>query len=634
MPLNRLVMGFAGLLPILVASAGAQRPASVLPAVPAVHGNLTIQVAYPAAGSAIDAGDSTFLFGTVGDSAAKFTIAGQSVAVAPNGAWLAWIAIPRDSSFVLALVAKRGADSSTASLPLSRAGWVRESGAWVDPKSLAPNGEVWAPQGEPLALSVRAAPGSLVHLLLPNGAVLRFAADSTAAPVSEGLRNFDRDERNLVRTIHGDRFVATLGTALNPNGGLEPSSEGDRLSRPPMLVIALGRDTTRIPWPLTVSRSADAPVAVLLDDDPRRLGGTDRITIGRAYPTGTYTWFLPQGTRTRADMRIGDQVRLRLSRDAIAWVSSADVHRAPATDDPRPAIMGSPTLTAESGITRLRVPLTRPVPMSVDESERGLIITLYDAVSNANWTRYGADQRFVRLITWKQEAQDRITISVAFDRPLWGWRVRVEGTDLVYEFRAPPMIDPAHPLAGRRIVIDPGHPPGGACGPTGLCEPEANLAVGRAVRDRLIDLGATVIMTRDGPDEVELWPRVALADSVDAQLLVSIHNNALPDGVNPFTNNGTSTFFNHPQSLPLARAVQDRLVANLGVRDLGVARGDLALVRPTWYPAILSEGLFMMLPDQESALRTADGLQRYASGIVEGITTFLQRSARAEILPP
>jgi N-acetylmuramoyl-L-alanine amidase len=150
----------------------------------------------------------------------------------------------------------------------------------------------------------------------------------------------------------------------------------------------------------------------------------------------------------------------------------------------------------------------------------------------------------------------------------------------------------------------------------------------------LIGLGATVIMTRDGPDDLELWPRVALADSVDAELLVSIHNNALPDGVNPFTNNGTSTFFNHPQSVPLARAVQDRLVANLGVRDLGVARGDLALVRPTWYPAILTEGLFMMLPDQESALRTAEGLQRYASGIVDGITTFLQRSARAEILPP
>jgi N-acetylmuramoyl-L-alanine amidase len=135
-------------------------------------------------------------------------------------------------------------------------------------------------------------------------------------------------------------------------------------------------------------------------------------------------------------------------------------------------------------------------------------------------------------------------------------------------------------------------------------------------------------------ENVGLWPRVALADSLDAELLVSIHNNALPDGVNPFTNNGTSTFFNHRHSLPLARAVQERLIANLGLRDLGVARGDLALVRPTWYPAILAEGLFMMIPDQESALRTVEGRQRYATGVTEGITAFLQRAARPDYTAP
>jgi N-acetylmuramoyl-L-alanine amidase len=591
-------------------------------------------VAYPASGAAIDAGDSTFLFGTVGDGDARLTVAGQPVPVAANGAWVAWIAIPHDSSFVVPLVAHRGRDSVSTSLPLARARWVRESGAWVDHNSLAPNGEVWMPQGEPLALSVRAAPGSAVQLLLPSGGALRFSADSMPDPAPEALRNFDRDERNLAGAIRGDRFVATLHGDLNPNGGLEPVLGGDQISRPPMLVIALAGDTTRIPWPLSVSRSADAPVAVVLDDDPRRLGGTARITIGRAYPGGTYTWFLPQGTRTHADMRIGDQVRLRLSLDAVAWVPAADVHRAPASDDPRPAIVGSPTLTPDGGSTRLRIPLSRPVPMSVDETDGGLIITLYNAVSNANWTRYGADQKFVRQLAWAQETQDRVRISLGFERPLWGWRAQVDGTDLVYEFRAPPQIDAVHPLAGRRIVIDPGHPPGGACGPTGLCEAEANLAVALVLRDQLVAGGATVIMTRQGTESLGLWPRVALADSVNAELLVSIHNNALPDGVNPFTNNGTSTFFNHLTSLPFARAVQERMVANLGLRDLGVVRGDLALVRPTWYPAILTEGFFMMFPDQESALRTIAGRQRYASAITKGITAFLQHAARPAPPPP
>jgi N-acetylmuramoyl-L-alanine amidase len=115
-----------------------------------------------------------------------------------------------------------------------------------------------------------------------------------------------------------------------------------------------------------------------------------------------------------------------------------------------------------------------------------------------------------------------------------------------------------------------------------------------------------------------------LADSVNAELLVSIHNNALPDGVNPYTNNGSSVFYNHPGSAPLAQAVQRALVRRLGVRDLGVGRGDLALVRPTWMPAILTEGLFMMIPEQEAALRSTEGQAAYALAVFEGIETFLR----------
>ena len=93
---------------------------------------------------------------------------------------------------------------------------------------------------------------------------------------------------------------------------------------------------------------------------------------------------------------------------------------------------------------------------------------------------------------------------------------------------------------------------------------------------------------------MDLWPRVQLAEQAGAELLVSIHNNALPDGVNPFTNNGTSVYYNQPRSLPLARAIQAALVRRLGLRDLGFGRGDLALVRGTWMPSVLTEGLFMI----------------------------------------
>ena len=130
---------------------------------------------------------------------------------------------------------------------------------------------------------------------------------------------------------------------------------------------------------------------------------------------------------------------------------------------------------------------------------------------------------------------------------------------------------------------------------------------------------------------LDLGPRITLAESSEADVLVSIHNNALPDGVNPFTNNGTSVFYNHAASLPLARAVQRGLVRQLGLRDLGVARGDLALVRPTWQPSILTEGLYMIVPEQEAALRSSEGQQRYAQGVLDGLRTWFLEIARQEM---
>jgi N-acetylmuramoyl-L-alanine amidase len=97
--------------------------------------------------------------------------------------------------------------------------------------------------------------------------------------------------------------------------------------------------------------------------------------------------------------------------------------------------------------------------------------------------------------------------------------------------------------------------------------------------------------------------------------------------VNPFVNNGTSVYYFQPRSAGLARALDRALVRELGVRDLGMGRGDYALVRPTWMPAALTEGLFMMIPEQEAMLRSEDGQWRYARALADGIATFLRERA-------
>jgi N-acetylmuramoyl-L-alanine amidase len=277
----------------------------------------------------------------------------------------------------------------------------------------------------------------------------------------------------------------------------------------------------------------------------------------------------------------------------------------------------------------MRIPLTERVPFHVLESERSLTVKFYGAVGDVDWIRYGGDS-LVERIGWSQTGRDELSFTVDLAEPVWGYRARWSRNDLLFEVRRPPRASTANPLRGRVIALDPGHPPLGATGPTGLRESDANLAVALRLRTLLQAAGARVVMTRTADTAIDLWARIATADTSAAELLVSIHNNALPDGVNPFTNNGTSVFYNQPRSLPLALQVQRSLVRRLKLPDLGIGRADLAMVRATWMPSVLCEGMFLILPDQEARLRSPQGQQLYARGVLEGIQSFLRDRVRSQ----
>jgi len=599
-----------------------------LPPVAEMHGPLKIAVVYPDSTDRIEVEDSSFIFGSVGDGAASLRINGEPVTVAPNGAWLAWIPFRGDSVITFHIEARNATDSARLDYRVRRvARFTPPPGVtlWVDTTSFTPAGRVWWPREEYLALSVRASEGATLLLNLPDGSRVPLAADRVADEVPEALRAFDRDTLKLRRPTHADRYRGVLrGVRLGDPGPLFGTGNGT--AGEATLEAARASDTLRVGWPLRLGLLDTLPVIAELDDDRPRQGGTDGITVGRAAPEATYTWFLPAGTRARVTGRINGDLRLALSKRSAAWVAAAEAFPGEgAATGPR--VVGSVTLFPRPDRIVVRIPVGARVPYQMLEDDRSLTLVLYGAESDVNWLRYGPEDSLIALATTRQVSEDELEIRFALRAPVWGYHTRWDGTDLLLEIRRPPAIDPSAPLRGRTIVVDPGHPPVGATGPTGLNEHEANLAIGLEVARLLEAEGARALLTRTDSRPVDLWPRVRFADSVNADVLVSIHNNALPDGVNPFTNNGPSTFYNHPRALPLARNILRHMVERFGLRDLGVGRGDLALARPTWMPAVLTEGLFMMIPEQEAALRNPEGQRQYALAVVEGLRRFLANRA-------
>ncbi len=642
------------------ASASVDDSTTGLPPVASIRGPLEIKVVYPTPEDVVDAQDSSFMHGSLGDGDASLTVNGIPVKVWPNGAWLAWLPLPSDSLMQFTLEARTATDSARLVYFVRRAPRFipPPTGVWIDSTSLAPQGRVWWPAREYLPVSVRAAEGATVRIRFSDGKVVTLAADRRPEEVPWGTRAFDRDTQHHRRPVRADRYAGVIrgrrfgedpgpviGDSLIPVEMVACSQSSLRRtivcrerSRPlpaakvlsAQIEAIAGSDTARVPWPLHLALLDTVPTIVELDDDTAGRGDTDGITVGRATPGATYNWFFPTGTRAEVSGRVGDNLRLRLSSTSEAWVPAADAHLLAEGTPAARATVGSTMVTPAPDRLVIRIPLSHRLPFHVRETERSIVLRLYGAAGDVNWMQYGATDALLRRISWAQETADEVTLTFELSQLVWGYRTRWDQNDLVLEVRRPPVIDREHPLQNLLVVVDPGHPPFGATGPTGLREADANLAVALELRTLLEEAGARPLMVRTSDSAVELWPRVRLADSVGADLLISIHNNALPDGVNPFLNNGTSVYYNHPRSVPLALAVQRALVRRLGVRDLGIGRGDLALVRPTWMPAILSEGLFMMVPEQEAALRSRIGQQLCARGVFEGIRRFLEERAETQ----
>jgi N-acetylmuramoyl-L-alanine amidase len=615
-------VGTPGPAPSAAAPAEAATP-SHLPEVPFLGGPLALRVIYPAQGATVDARDSTFLLGSTGTGDAELSVNGKPVKVWPNGGWIAWVALPPDSVAQLELRARTPRDSAVLVQQLRRRGEYMPPPApalWIDTTSLSPRGRLWATPDEYVPLGVRAAPGAQLQLRLPpDGSVVSFVADPGPGVVPDAARAFEWDTLKLVTPARNDRYRGVLRGRALP--GLEL----------PVLEAIRGIDTVRVPWPLQITLLDTVPLVAQLEDDPNAPGPRDLITVGRAAPNATYDWFFPAGTRAVVSGRINDDVRLALAPGQDVWVPAAEARLLPlGTPAPR-ARAKAITLHSRPDRVLARVPLGERIPFRVQEGDRRLTLLLYGAEADIDWIRYGpaSGDTLVRRIEWTQERGRVLRLDFELTDDVWGYRTAWADADLVFEIRRVPRIDDGNPLKGRRIAVDPGHPPGGALGPTGLRESDANLAVALALARMLEEAGAEVILTRDGDVPVELGARVPLADSRGAELFVSIHQNALPDGLNPLVNNGTSVFYNQPRSLPLARAIQRRLVQRLGVRDLGAARGDLAVTRGTWTPSVLTEGLHIIMPEQEAALRTERGRELYARGVMEGIRDYL-RAVSAE----
>jgi N-acetylmuramoyl-L-alanine amidase len=345
------------------------------------------------------------------------------------------------------------------------------------------------------------------------------------------------------------------------------------------------------------------------------------------------------------------------------------------------------TFTSSAQRTTAAIDLTEQLVYPVDTGSPGLVrIKLYGGRVDLRAFTVRQARGFVAGVRAEQTERDAY---VTIDLAAGVRRVRVDRIeepprlDVILETgdtpadAAPGYVEIVEGGAGegrsldvRRVCIDAGH--GGRDlgkeSANGLREKDVNLAIARAVRDRIQqDLGVEVVMTRDDDRTLGLVERSEIANTSGADLFISIHCNAWFTG----ETSGFESYFLSPalseserelaryenqagggaqaqaqtqadgdvdfilwdlvqnayiaESSTFAEYIQKEMTDRLGIKSRGVKQANFLVLQGVKMPAVLIETAFLSNPEEEALLANPDFQDRVAEGLIQAIRRLQER---------
>lgn len=178
---------------------------------------------------------------------------------------------------------------------------------------------------------------------------------------------------------------------------------------------------------------------------------------------------------------------------------------------------------------------------------------------------------------------------------------------------------PVQALAGKTIVLDPGHggKDGGAKSVAGVKEKELTLGTARLLKNKLQSYGARVVLTRSGDEYVPLSARVAAARLYQADAFISLHYDSAAD---PDASGITIYYYDRFADYELAQSFQGLFRQLSALPFRGIAFGDYYVLRENEKPSVLLE-LGYLSNRSDAAVVATNGYQ-------EAVTTAIMNAMR------
>lgn len=187
---------------------------------------------------------------------------------------------------------------------------------------------------------------------------------------------------------------------------------------------------------------------------------------------------------------------------------------------------------------------------------------------------------------------------------------------------------------GFTIVLDAGHGgrDGGSVGKNGTVEKEINLEYVMLLKEKFVNHGYKVVLTRKNDDGLysefaknkklsDMKERFRIIKKTNPNLVISIHMNSFPGssakGANTYYRDGDVSGEN------CANLIQKSISTYCGARNLKGKVGDYYILNCSYYTAVLVECGFISNPEEERLLNSSEYKKTMVDAIFNGALLYL-----------
>jgi N-acetylmuramoyl-L-alanine amidase len=435
--------------------------------------------------------------------------------------------------------------------------------------------------------------------------------------------------------IGGKIFAMTPGTKVKPGTGAYPTTYRYTWKMPAQTgavrVVNLGAPVYRMVYAgKAKSRTAPGKIGIVMPGAPiyaQMLDGPT-ATYDEMSTSGGTIYYLDKGTTEAVTGMYGGYVRLASGLYARKTAVKIITPKTALS-----ALVSGTAYIAGTPADKFLFSLSSPVAVTADFDGHSLRVRI-PLVSSLDLPVLPPDGLFETVFVQKNGSGRQYVFILRAGARLDGYEL--VKTETGYEIplkRHIPSLPGDMPLAGKSILLDPGHGGSnsdpdegdtGAIGPVGALWPERNINLSNALvlKAELEKLGANVSMTRATDTSVTLKERLAISRLLHPDLFISLHADSAEDNVDISRLSGFSVWYREPLAFSFGDAVLRSVVDGLGKKDRMLNKSNFYVVRGTWAPSILIETGFVPNPVEFENLTNPAEQTRMMSAIAGAVAAW------------